>query len=62
MAKGPTYLIRHQFAVGTNVKETASSIIGASTKGISIREVLDGVDVGIVSAKGLETLDGPNVP
>lgn len=57
-----TYGIALQFSIGANIEKTARSIVGTSTKGVSVGEELDGVDVRVVSGEGLNTLLLSNVP
>lgn len=58
----PTYSIDVQFPVGANVKQTAGGVVGTRHKRMAIGEELDGVDVGLVTGKGLDGLAGADVP
>ena len=57
-----TYLVDVQFAIGTNIEQTARGVVRTGTESVAIREELDGVDVGLVTRKGLHRLTGTNVP
>lgn len=57
-----TYLVCIEFTIRTNVKQAAGCVIGASTEGISVREELDCVDVGLMTSKSLNSLAGTDVP
>lgn len=57
-----TYTVYVELAVSADIKESAGSIVGASDKGVSVGEELDGVDVGLVAGKGLDGLAGADVP
>lgn len=57
-----TYAIDIQLAVGTDIKESAGGVVGASDKGVAVREKLNGIDVGLVAGKGLYRLASTNIP
>lgn len=59
---GERYLIHIQLAISSDVKETAGSIIRAGSKGVAIREELNGVDVVLMARKGLNSLTSTDVP
>jgi len=40
-----THSIGLQFAIGADIEKSARRIVGASTKGVAVREKLDGVDI-----------------
>lgn len=62
MPRQRTYLVSVEFAVGTDIEETAGGVIGTSTKSVPVGEELDGVDVGLVSSKSLDGLTSPDIP
>lgn len=51
-----------QLSVGADVEKTARSVVGTSTKSVSVGEELDGVDVRVVSSEGLNALLLSNIP
>lgn len=51
-----------KLAVCSNIEKTAGCIVGTGTKGVAIREELNGVDVGVVSCKRLDTFLLANIP
>lgn len=57
-----TNLVNVKFAVGTDIEQTAGSVVGASAKGVAIREELNGVDVRLVASKRLHSLAGTDIP
>ena len=59
---GCAYCVCLQFAVGTDIKQTARRVVRASTECVAVREELDGVDVGVVGGKCLDTLLLTDVP
>jgi hypothetical protein len=61
-AKDRITRILHQLSVGTDIEEPAASIITSSSKGVSVREELDSVDVALVSGKGLNGLASSDIP
>ena len=56
------YRVLVDLTISTDIEETARGIIGAGTESISIREELNGVDVGLVTSKGLHSFTSSNVP
>ena len=56
------YLVGVEFPVGTDIEETASGVIGTGTEGVSVGEELNGVDIGFVTSKCLDSLTGTNIP
>ena len=56
------YLVGVEFPVGTDIEETAGGVIGTSTEGVSVGEELNGVDIGFVTSKGLDSLAGTDIP
>lgn len=57
-----TYAIDIQFPVGANIEKTTGRVVGTCNKGVTIREELDSVDVGLVTRKGLHSLASSDVP
>lgn len=57
-----THRIALKFPVCANVKQPTRRIIGTCAKSVAIGEELNGVDIGVVSSKGLTALLLPNVP
>lgn len=57
-----TYGVALQLSVGADVEKTARSVVGTSTKSVSVGEELDGVDVRVVSSEGLNALLLSNIP
>jgi hypothetical protein len=57
-----TYSIALELAVRTNVEKSARGVVGTSTESVSVREELDGVDVGVVCCKGLAALLLTDIP
>lgn len=57
-----TNLVDVELAIGTNIKQTARSVVGTSAKGVAIGEELDGVDVRLVTSKSLHSLAGTDIP
>ena len=51
-----------EFAIRTNVKQPARSVVGAGTKRVAVGEELDGIDIRVVRRERLYTLLLPNVP
>lgn len=59
---GKTYRVCLELPVCTNIEQAARSIVGAGSESIAVGEKLDGVDVGIVSSKGLDALLLADIP
>jgi hypothetical protein len=57
-----TYRVTLELTVGTDVEETAGRVIRTSTESIAVGEELDGVDIGIVGRKGLDTFLLTDIP
>lgn len=57
-----TYSVALELAIRTNVEKSARGIVGTSTESVSVREELNGVDVGVVCCKGLAALLLTDVP
>lgn len=57
-----TYSVKVQFPIGADVEQAASGVVRASDERVAVREELDGVDVGFVASKGLDSLAGSNIP
>lgn len=57
-----THLICVELSVSADVEEAAGSIVRSSTKGISVREELNGVDIRFVTREGLHSLARTNIP
>lgn len=56
------YRVLVDLTISTDIEETARGIVGAGAEGVSIREELYGIDVGLVTGKGLHSLTGPDIP
>lgn len=56
------YLVGVEFPIGTDIEETAGGVIGTGTEGVSVGEELNGVDIGFVTSKGLDSLAGTDIP
>lgn len=56
------YLVGVKLAVGTDVEQTAGSVIGTSAEGVAVGEELNGVDVGLVAGECLDGLAGADIP
>ena len=57
-----TYLVGVELTVGTDIEETAGGVVGTSSKGVSVGEELNCVDVGLVTGKCLHGLAGTDIP
>lgn len=57
-----SYRVALQLPVGADIEETAGRIIRTGTEGITVREVLDGVDVRVVRCESLDTLLLADIP
>lgn len=57
-----THLVSIQLAIGTNIKQSASGVVGSSAKCIAIGEELNGINIRLVSRKRLHGLASPNIP
>jgi len=55
-------LIRHELAIGANVKQSTGSIVGTCAKGIAIREELNSVDIRLMAGERLNSFASANVP
>lgn len=62
MPKTHTYPVEVEFTISANIKETASGIVGSGHKRVAVWEELDGIDVGLVAGKGLNSLAGADIP
>lgn len=51
-----------ELAIGANIKEAARGVVGTGNKGVAVGEELDGVDIGLVAGKGLDSLACANIP
>jgi len=60
--KVKTYLVAVELAIGTNIEQAASGIIGTSAEGISVGKELNSVDVGFVTSKCLHGLASTDIP
>lgn len=56
------YLVGVKLAVGTDIEQTAGSVVGTSTEGVAVGEELNGIDVGLVSGERLDGLAGTDIP
>lgn len=56
------YLVGVKLAVGTDIEETAGSVVGTSTEGVAVGEELNGIDVGLVAGECLDGLSGTDIP
>lgn len=56
------YRVLIDLTISTDVEETARCIVGAGAESVSIGEELYGIDVGLVTGKGLHSLTGPDIP
>lgn len=57
-----SYAVLIELSIGTDIKQTASSIIRTSDKGMAIWKELNRVDIRFVSRKGLNGLASSNIP
>ena len=57
-----TYGVTLELTVCSDIEEAARCIIGTSTKGIAVREELNGVNVRIMCSKSLDTFLLSNIP
>ena len=57
-----TYAVDVEFTVSTNIEQSASSVIGAGYERMTVREELDGVDIGLVACKSLDRLTRSDIP
>lgn len=55
-------MVRGELTIGTDIEQTAGSVIRSSTEGITIGEELNGVDVRVVGGEGLHALLLANIP
>lgn len=51
-----------QFTASTDIKQARGGVIGTSSKGLSIREEANSVDIAFVSREGLCGLSSSNIP
>lgn len=58
---GP-YRVHVQLTISPDIEESASCVVGASSKGHSVGEELDGIDVGFVTGECLNSLAGADIP
>lgn len=56
------YLVGVEFAIRTNVEQTAGGVVRTGSESVSVGEELDGVDVGFVSSESLHRLSGTDIP
>ena len=59
---GKTYAVYVELSVGSDIEQPTGCVIGASDERVAIREELDGVNIGLVASKRLDSLAGANVP
>lgn len=57
-----SYAVLIELSIGTDIEQTASSIVGTRDKRMAIREELNRIDIGFVSGKGLDGLASSNIP
>lgn len=57
-----THAVDVQLAIRADIEQSAGGVVGAGDERVAIGEKLNGVDVGLVAGKGLDSLAGANVP
>ena len=61
-ANDDTDRVRLHLSVRTDIEETAGCVIGAGAEGVSTGEILNGVDIGVVSSECLHTFLLADIP
>lgn len=56
------YLVGVELPVCSDIEEAAGCVVRTSSKSVSIREELDGVDIRFVPSKRLHRLSGTDIP
>lgn len=57
-----TYAVDVELAIGADIEQAASGVVGTGHERVAVREELDGVDVGLVTSKRLHGLAGADIP